>query len=100
MEAACCHGNCLQDYGGIRVAFLCSSADRMAHAESSHSGIACAAKINATGGSAIAGTNPTVMRFAIGSAIVLVETSIVAGLHFRAVPHPHLAEARLSGSKP
>jgi hypothetical protein len=64
--------------------------------------------------------NPTVMRFAIVSAIVLIATSIVAGLHFRyverrflamhpsfagaseggAVSHPHLAQACLSGSQP
>jgi peptidoglycan/LPS O-acetylase OafA/YrhL len=64
--------------------------------------------------------NPTVMRFAIVSAIVLVATSIVAGLHFRyverrflamrpssasasgggTVSHPHPAHACLSGSKP
>jgi hypothetical protein len=64
--------------------------------------------------------NPTVMRFAIVSAIVLIATSIVAGLQFRyverrflamrpssasasgdgAVSHPHLAQACLSGSKP
>ena len=63
--------------------------------------------------------NPTVMRFAIVSAIFLIATSIVAGLHFRHVerrflamrpaasasrggdgPHRHLAQACLSGSKP
>jgi peptidoglycan/LPS O-acetylase OafA/YrhL len=63
--------------------------------------------------------NPTVVRFAIVSAIVLISTSIVAALHFRYVerrflamrpaasasrggrgPHRHLAQVCLSGSKP
>ena len=62
--------------------------------------------------------NPTVMRFA--SAILIIATSMFAGLHFRyvqrrslamshasasasgggAVSHPHPAQACLSGSKP
>jgi hypothetical protein len=63
--------------------------------------------------------NPTVMRFAIVSVIVLIATSGVAGAHFRYVerrflamrpapsasrrkrgPHTHLAQAGLSGSRP
>jgi len=64
--------------------------------------------------------NPTVMRFAIVSAFVLIATSIVAGLHFRYVErrslamrpasvnaselgplsHRHPVQACLSGTKP
>jgi hypothetical protein len=48
--------------------------------------------------------NPTVMRFAIVSAIVLIATSMVAGLHFRHVERRFLAmrpaSANVSGSGP
>ena len=48
--------------------------------------------------------NPTVMRFAIVSAFVLIATSIVAGLHFRYVERRFLAmrpaSANASGSGP
>ena len=48
--------------------------------------------------------NPAVMRFALVSGIVLIATSIVAGLHFRYVERRFLAmrpaSANASGSGP